>query len=941
MTMQGASNSKRRRTTATIRRTGFFPTNVNGNHNNRLHNPTPVNVQLMDQDVSNTTNNMRPLRSSPRPTPGPSRMNNNNQTNTNPVFTPAHSITNRNQPMSRKQRKTKTTQELMQALRNRVDTQLRFPSLSQMINIEDTMDWWFCQICRNKGIKACGVNVCKKCETRRIVEHCVTAHHVASLSIHQKALNEERIRLNNIDKINKEKANSRQANARQANAINVSNVSNVSATISPTSPVSVTAITVASILKQNNQYHRNIITMMRHLDMSESDFTLEHLQFLNYLNTIHRGIKKLESVRQIIDRLKSELEHGADITSHYLSESDIQTAIQCLSEAQKELDDELLQSNSHFSISEDGNSLRGLGARGYFIKLFDNHTLIELFATLKETAKSLEISYSGLQTIDSGLDGYRSLFEFIKSDLKRDPNDVISIATDASGSNIGTPGNGKACREIFLYRYPFCIWNWDDQHKGSRISSKLKKQKNFTILQSLCHAIRKDLMESPINLRLYQKYLNSINVAFEKYSKDIDIRFNSILPLLTQIAENWAVLYSYYCELVTMKKECIQYERQPAIYRQKNEHYQRFIQQQRSQQSHEVHRNQIIGLNPRTVQKPVAPSIPRQVALKRDIAHIAKLLLINLFIDYLELFDRNFTKTGSVNWLKCLTLSQIESIEVKLNAWKGQSYSRPVSPHLMKLIECLSYQGDNLIYRTPIGTINFNKVNVDRMSGCIIKQNEALYDLFIKLLLEYYPPTQRAWMKACMDLIDPTYYHRKDPILLQTYGIHQITLLLKHYGKSKNIDGRIHTPLSADPRAVINEYNEWKKKTNEMTWNFMEISDGYLRCTGFYAKSAQDYGRHYPRWHRLWSLILLDYNQSMSLERLFRVRKLIQTETCSSYTVDGLTRRLRVYQNSVSPSTVASIKLYFIAWKYWDAKTDVRGRIFSPKAPAMNTNNMN
>ncbi len=50
----------------------------------------------------------------------------------------------------------------------------------------------------------------------------------------------------------------------------------------------------------------------------------------HYLNVVHRAVKKLESVKQITDRIESEIKHGANITALYLSPKDIQITIRCI-----------------------------------------------------------------------------------------------------------------------------------------------------------------------------------------------------------------------------------------------------------------------------------------------------------------------------------------------------------------------------------------------------------------------------------------------------------------------------------------------------------------------------------------------------------------------------------------------------------------------------------
>ena len=147
-----------------------------------------------------------------------------------------------------------------------------------------------------------------------------------------------------------------------------------------------------SILNPNNKFHRNIQIAMKKMKI-KTELTSDHLAFINYLHLIHRGINKLESIRQIIDRIETEIEHECNISSHYKGGPDVQNALKCLSLAQRELDDAIIASNEYISFCEDGNSLRGLGARGYIVKAFKGYKLVELFYKLQETAKRASLAY--------------------------------------------------------------------------------------------------------------------------------------------------------------------------------------------------------------------------------------------------------------------------------------------------------------------------------------------------------------------------------------------------------------------------------------------------------------------------------------------------------------------------------------------------------------------
>ena len=73
----------------------------------------------------------------------------------------------------------------------------------------------------------------------------------------------------------------------------------------------------------------------------------------------------------------------------------------------------------------------------------------------------------------------------------------------------------------------------------------------------------------------------------------------------------------------------------------------------------------------------------------------------------LDLFDKNFTKTGSVNWFKAMTLRVLNKLESELSKWQKQTFDAPVSPKLVELIQSLSRSNDNrLIYKTEFGQID-------------------------------------------------------------------------------------------------------------------------------------------------------------------------------------------------------------------------------------------
>ena len=116
--------------------------------------------------------------------------------------------------------------------------------------------------------------------------------------------------------------------------------------------------------------------------------------------------------------------------------------------------------------------------------------------------------------------------------------------------------------------------------------------------------------------------------------------------------------------------------------------------------------------------------------------------------------------------------------------------------------------------------------------------------------------------------------------------------------------------------AVINakpceeEYNDWKLFAIKETTKVVGLENDYDRIMSFYRQTHLKYGSDYPNWYKLYNRILLNYNSSMSLERIFRVRNLYQLAICSNYSYEGLSHRLRVYHNSPEPGTVLAIILY-------------------------------
>ena len=224
----------------------------------------------------------------------------------------------------------------------------------------------------------------------------------------------------------------------------------------------------------------------------------------------------------------------------------------------------------------------------------------------------------------------------------------------------------------------------------------------------MCRAIRVDIFNSPISLLKFKKFLHELNASFETLSKDIEIRFNSILKLLKQILGKYEIILRFYCKLVSLSAECRQYTMDMDKYKSAKDSYDKLMQQrERQRQIQQMqqnfnrnansrstnvsdHVNSMLGLNRAPLQKPVPPTIPPILKRRNNLLRIPRLLLIALFIDYMDLFDSNSKKTGSKKWFKSLTLKQVNKIEISLRKWKKQTFNQPQSPTFKSVLQSLS-----------------------------------------------------------------------------------------------------------------------------------------------------------------------------------------------------------------------------------------------------------
>ena len=153
--------------------------------------------------------------------------------------------------------------------------------------------------------------------------------------------------------------------------------------------------------------------------------------------------------------------------------------------------------------------------------------------------------------------------------------------------------------------------------------------------------------------------------------------------------------------------------------------------------------------------------------------------------------------------------------------------------------------------------------------------------------------------------------------------------LLDLYGE-KQRGGDMEFDALIARKECLEEYNDWKVFAVRETRHWIEMSQ-YERIMAMYTWTARKYASHYLNWFKLYKLILLNWASSMSLERLFRARKLYQPATCSNFSYQGLSDRLVLHHNSAEPGSVESVILYMKAMQKWFEMK--RKRIYSAVSP--------
>ena len=246
---------------------------------------------------------------------------------------------------------------------------------------------------------------------------------------------------------------------------------------------------------------------------------------------------------------------------------------------------------------------------------------------------------------------------------------------------------------------PHSQWNWDDEHRLSRASSQIKDLTEFKLVRDVINAIRELIFNSTVSLQKYKRFLHLLQEKLIVFSRDIEIRFNSILGLLKQIICDYVIVLHYIDEQCKMDKDCQKYPERVTAYKRKLELFEA-AQRRRSAAprpaatvlSNEQHAQQLLAQSaataPSNIQsKPLPPSLPKLLDIRNIMNDIRNLLQMGMLADYINLFDSHAVKTGGTQWIKCLTIEELDDLKRVLDDWKVQSLQRPKSPLVKKILQ--------------------------------------------------------------------------------------------------------------------------------------------------------------------------------------------------------------------------------------------------------------
>ena len=252
---------------------------------------------------------------------------------------------------------------------------------------------------------------------------------------------------------------------------------------------------------------------------------------------------------------------------------------------------------------------------------------------------------------------------------------------------------------------PFTQWNWDDEHKLGRVSGSLKSNTHYKLMRDITNRIREQIFNSTITMQKYRKMLKGLNQEMIKFGKDIDIRFNSILPLLDRTLKDYVLVLRFMDVLCAQSEDVRQFRQKWKLYQRQQQLYEELQRRQqapapaaaRRAGTTEEHAAQLLQASrpaqTQTLQKPKAPTMPRAMDIRNALNDPRFLFVMALLYDYIDLMDQHAKRTGSVKWIKCMTEKELTDIERTLSRWKNQSETRPRSPVFTKVCSNMDMRG--------------------------------------------------------------------------------------------------------------------------------------------------------------------------------------------------------------------------------------------------------
>ena len=273
-----------------------------------------------------------------------------------------------------------------------------------------------------------------------------------------------------------------------------------------------------------------------------------------------------------------------------------------------------------------------------------------------------------------------------------------------SASDLLHTHSRTACTQ-WKSRSIFTNWNWDDEHRMSRITAKIQNLPHYKVIREFTNGIREYIFNSTISVQKYKKVLKQLNEKLLTFSKDIAIRFNSILNLLGQVIKDYSIVLMFLEISSERSKACKEYPRRCTVYQQRLEVYNAAKRRHEQRAAAAVPRTAVrsnqqeaaqLLRGTRPSQPPVPPKkpiFPTEWKLRDGFRDLRLLLMMGLLYDYINLFDERAKKTGSVDWIKCLTENELTQIEVTLRRWEDQTERQPLSPMFSQICASLKMEG--------------------------------------------------------------------------------------------------------------------------------------------------------------------------------------------------------------------------------------------------------